>query len=400
MDAQADESLAWIAEHAANVSLPADWVEIDDNSGGKAYYHPKTKRVQRRHPVLAKYRQFIKKMRQFRERAGTAEKKVRPHMAVILNEVMNRCHRELPPVTPEILERTAALLGVDTAVDQKLATRIKRSIESLAEEQYDIAVRACDKADIDGFLRSLREEQIAMEVLNKPDGVIMCSEFEDIPACVKCDQCMDYFSLEGFARTHHSGKRKEHTTVKCEQVACSVHRHEFATCEVEGRLLCDRAYEEIVVQQPLFRQKRRRFLGGLFCSEYEGRRAEVLCEDCPDLFCWEAFIELHNHGHRREHSYLQLDASGQPSRQGVICPPEEAEKLLSRVRLARDGGAWLAFRDDQLNAYWYHLCDKVVTKENPYLGSGALGLDALDSDPQGRRPVRPPPRLERSRRGF
>ena len=33
------------------------------------------------------------------------------------------------------------------------------------------------------------------------------------------------------------------------------------------------------------------------------------------------------------------------------------------------GGAWLAFRDDQLTTYWYNLRDKVVTQANPYLGA-------------------------------
>ena len=45
----------------------------------------------------------------------------------------------------------------------------------------------------------------------------------------------------------------------------------------------------------------------------------------------------------------------------------EANRILHRAIRAREGGPWLAFRDDQLTTYWYHLDDKVVTHENPYL---------------------------------
>ena len=47
----------------------------------------------------------------------------------------------------------------------------------------------------------------------------------------------------------------------------------------------------------------------------------------------------------------------------------QASQLLRRAKLAREGGPWLAFWDDQLTTYWYHLRDKVVTFENPYFGS-------------------------------
>ena len=52
-------------------------------------------------------------------------------------------------------------------------------------------------------------------------------------------------------------------------------------------------------------------LGGLSCSEYPATVAEVLCEDCSDLYCWEAFIELHRRGNRLRHVPLRLDAEGQ-----------------------------------------------------------------------------------------
>lgn len=368
LDMAKDEQLLWIAEHAAHVDLPPDWSKFDDENGNPAYYHAKTKRLTTQHPIVTKYKTFVEKVRKFQERMGTTNRKVKPHLAVIMNEVLNRIYRDLPPMTPEILERLAILLYIDTNTEHNLTRRVKVAIESYAEDQYDIAVTVQLKADMDAFLAEVRHEQIFLEVLSKPDQVIMCTEIESQPARVKCEQCKDFFSLEGFASTHSTGKRKNHTTQKCEQTVCSIYTDQLATCEVENTLFCDKAYAEVAQRQPHIRQKRKKVLGGLACSEYAGQVAEVLCEECSDLFCWEAFIELHRRGNRMRHVPLRLDGEGQLYRSGELLSPEECARLIDRVRLAREGGPWLAFQDDQLNTYWYHLTDKVTTVVNPYLG--------------------------------
>ncbi|CAK9056840.1 Ribonuclease H [Durusdinium trenchii] len=122
----------------------------------------------------------------------------------------------------------AVLMYIDTTIEHDTTRRLKIAIESYAEDeggegedQYDIALQAQQKADMDTFLHEVRNEQIRLDVLNKPDAVIMCTEIEGQPARVKCEQCKDFFSLEGFAATHATGKRKNHTTVKCEQTTCS-----------------------------------------------------------------------------------------------------------------------------------------------------------------------------------
>jgi len=367
IDPEKEEQLLWIAHHAANVELPPEWVEFEDDDGNEAYYHAKTKQLTTQHPIMTKYKNFVDKVRKFQERMGTVGRKVKPHLAVIMNEVLNRIYRELPPITPELLERLTVLLYIDINIEHDLTRRVKIAIESYAEDQYDIALQAQQKADMDAFLNEVRMEQVRLEVLNKPDAVIMCTEIENQPARVKCEQCKDFFSLEGFASTHSTGKRKNHTTVKCEQTTCSVYPDQLATCEVDNTLFCDRAYEEVANRQPHIRQKRKKVLGGLACSEYSNTVAEVLCEDCSDLYCWEAFIELHRRGNRIRHVPLRLDAEGQLYRAGELLPPEECARLIDRARLAREGGAWLAFQDDQLSTYWYHLSDKVTTPQNPYL---------------------------------
>lgn len=367
LDPKEDAELLWIAEHAGHVELPPDWTDFVDDKGEKAYYQPKTKRLTTQHPIVRKYKDFVEKVRNFRERMGTLNQKVKPHLAVIMNEVLNRIYKELPPVTPEIIERLGVLLYIDTSVEWGLTRRVKIAIEAYAEDQYDIAQQAFQKADMDAFLNEVRNEQIRAEVLTKPDTVIMCTEIDKQPARVKCEQCKDFFSFEGFAATHSTGKRKNHTTLKCEQTTCSLYTDQLATCEVDNTLFCDKAYDEVAKRQPHLRQKRKIILGGLACSEYAGKRAEVMCEDCSDLFCWEAFIELHRRGNRLRHVPLRLDEEGQLWRSGNLLSPEECARLIDRARMAREGGPWLAFSDDQLNTYWFHLADRVTTTMNPYL---------------------------------
>jgi hypothetical protein len=367
LDRDKDQNLLWIAEHAAKVELPPDWVDFHDDEGEKAYYQPKTKRLIKVHPVIMKYHSFVKKVRDFQQHTGSLAKKLKPHLAVVINEVLNRCYRELPPITPEILERICVLMCIDTTIEHQLTRRVKLAIEAYAEDQYDIAMTAGQKAEMDGFIDEVRDEQIRLEVESKPDTVIMCTEVEGVPARLKCEQCKDFFSNEGFASTHNTGKRKHHTTLKCEQTTCSVYTDQLATCEVDNILFCDKAYEEVAERQPHIRQKRKKILGGLACSEYAGKRAEVLCEDCSDLYCWEAFIELHRRGNRMRHVPLQVDADGQLYRAGELLSPEEGARLIDRARLAKEGGPWLAFQDDQLSSYWYHLRDKITTTVNPYL---------------------------------
>eukprot|EP00928_Gymnodinium_smaydae_P031495 TRINITY_DN23095_c0_g3_i1.p1 TRINITY_DN23095_c0_g3~~TRINITY_DN23095_c0_g3_i1.p1 ORF type:complete len:664 (+),score=114.55 TRINITY_DN23095_c0_g3_i1:61-2052(+) len=361
------DAFGWIAERAAHAELPSGWVQFHDDDGRPAFYNEKLKRVTRQHPMITRFKRFVDKTMKLAERSENVVKKLRPHVGVFLNEIMNRCHRNLPPVTPEIIERLAVLLNINVALDHRLTKRIKATIDLYAEDQYDMCLAAHQKVDVDRFIAAIREEQLAVEVFEKPEGSIMCSEIDGLPATLKCEQCMDHFSAEGFARTHRGGKRLQHTTLRCEQVVCSVYPLELASVEVDNMLFCERAYEECCHKNPSLRQKKRRLLGGIRCSEHPERKAEVLCEECSDFFCWEAFVELHNKGNRQRHVALKLDADGTLRRGREPVPPEETSRLLERARVAREGGPWLAFSDDQYDTYWYHLSDKIVTTLNPYL---------------------------------
>ena len=61
------------------------------------------------------------------------------------------------------------------------------AMDWFVEEQYDISLATGVKADIDAFVAHLRHEQI-QDMMSQPDGIIMCSELDGLPATVKCEE--------------------------------------------------------------------------------------------------------------------------------------------------------------------------------------------------------------------
>merc|ERR1719160_1420239 len=169
IDLRLDREYLWVAEFAAEMTLPSEWTRIEDENGEAAYYHPKTKRLTKTHPITTKYRHLFDKLKKYKERTGMMDKEAEPYVAMVLNEVLNRCNRELPPMTPEILERMALLFGVNTSEEFSLTRKLKMSTEAYAEDQYDLAVQAHQKADVSTFLHDIRTEQVRIDVLDKPE---------------------------------------------------------------------------------------------------------------------------------------------------------------------------------------------------------------------------------------
>lgn len=73
--------------------------------------------------------------------------------------------------------------------------------------------------------------------------------------------------------------------------------------------------------------------------------------------------------------HLTIDNTGQIFRGGFLVPPEEAQVLTDRARSTVESGPWLPFRDDNLNMYWYHLVDKVVTQHSPHDDGPPVALE-------------------------
>ena len=126
-----NDVMLWLAENAARAELPDGWIAFDDDAGRPAYYQEKRKLVVRQHPMLARYQSYAARIRNFYQRMSEKQaldgvRKIRAHLAVVLNEALNRCHRELPSITPEMLERASLLLAIDTSSEFGLSTKARR----------------------------------------------------------------------------------------------------------------------------------------------------------------------------------------------------------------------------------------------------------------------------------
>lgn len=364
----------WIATLSMNSALPVGWNEFQDDMDQTAYYHPKTKRLQKTHPMLDRFSRLYRKCKAFNERASKLEsqRKQESMITVIMNEVLNRCNRELPPVTPEIIERLALLFAINTAEDFKMTTKLKIVASEFAEQQYDVlsaTAGARTKLTVQGLIDQVRKDMVRIEVIEKPESTVMCCEYPDKPAVVKDMVTFDFYSLEGFAATHSQGKRRNHETAKVEQIVCSIFPSRLATCEVDHTYFSNEGYRVALHKNPNLRSKHLKMVGGYRCMEYPERTADLLTEDTLEFLSWEGYFKLHRRRAltgRLYHYLLTIDEDGYFYRMGQKLPAEERSRLVDKACFVSDGGPWVAFQDDQLDAYWYNFADKAVTHTNPY----------------------------------
>merc|ERR1712093_473004 len=299
----------------------------------------------------------------------------------------SRVQKNLPVATPEIIEKLAVLLKVDTADEFFLVRCLKQSLEAYVEKRFHGGTLVQDMMEPLDFLRRVRKQQVKVDVIKTPDHIIMCQECEAKSAVVKCEQCKDYFCQDCFNATHSTGKRRAHLTSDVEQLVCAAYDDRVATCQCVqcGLFYSDQGFEDIHAYRPELRNHLKRVINGLVCLECEHFNASVLCEDCVDLFCTECFIKPHRKGKRRQHVHLTIDNTGQIFRGGFLVPPEEAQVLTDRARSTVETGPWVPFRDDDLKVFWYHLLDKVSIEQSPVdpvTGvSASVGLDPPPDSP-------------------
>lgn len=362
-----DREWMWLAEEAANSELPPEWAEIETDKGETAYYKEETKLLVTYHPILNKFKSLYMEQKEFLEKADKflAGEAILTSVSQIVNEVLNRCHRALPPVTPELVEQLSLVIGVNTNVQFSLCLQLRNMLEELAERQYEVALMSKQSVDPSDFLNKIRKAVIRICVIAKKDPLMMCQECEERSARKKCEQCRDFFCIECFTKTHVSGKRRDHTTQAIKQCPCGVcDKQEASTTSLNSsENYCDSC---LVLKMDMLGGHRMKVIAGLKCSECDTEQATIMCEECCDLFCTECFLELHRKGKRRVHTQLILDNDGQLIRAGVKLPPEETQQLIAKARFAGAGGPWVAFKDDQYTTYWYHFGDKIITRRSPY----------------------------------
>eukprot|EP00392_Amoebophrya_sp_AT5.2_P009588 g9616.t1 len=385
-------------EEVTKAMTAACWACAWFSSG---YFHPDTKVLSNTHPVLDKFETFICQQRDFAKNhdphVGTmSTEQLCAKLGVVLDGILNRYNKGLPPVTPEIVESVALYFSIPTEKEYQLALQLRSSLEGYVDMAYQRTLVTNDLVNPMGFLKRMRKEIIKRCVLEKETPILMCQECECKSATLKCKG--DFWCADCFAACHATGKRKFYKTEPVYQNVCDICDQVPAVLVSmeSGTRTCDGCYQK----------NRNKFVGhrmkyikvGLPCNEcpafvlqtvddpdessfddpedelrygtrtfHKDCRAEILCEDCCELFCNECFVELHRRRKRLEHVYCTINAEGQLVRQGMELPPEESSQLINKARLTAEGGYYVPFKDDQFNTYWYHFRDKIVTHQNPYL---------------------------------
>merc|ERR1712070_764509 len=239
-----------------------------------------------------------------------------------------------------------------------------QTLEAYVEKKFELSTFNYDLQDPVEFLRQIRKKQNQVDVIKKPNSIVMCQECEKKAAVVKCEQCKDYFCQDCFNSTHATGKRRAHVTSDVEQLVCAAYEDRVATCQCVqcGLFYSDEGFlyvHAFDASRPDLRNHLKRVINGLVCLECEHYNASVLCEDCVDLFCTECFIKLHRKGKRRQHVHLTIDNTGQIFRGGFLVPPEERESLIKMARATKQDDPEIAFKDDNFRTYLYNLKTKV-----------------------------------------
>jgi hypothetical protein len=375
MDVVNEPQYMWIAEEAARADLPLDWKELHNEDGETLYYHTTRKSLQKEHPLIERYKKIYQKKRGYMklvQQGDTGDVSESPSYKLndIISQVINRASQGKPPSEPRIILGLAELLNVDPKKEFYLVRCIKQTLEAYVEKKFELSTFLMDLREPVEFLRQIRKKQNQVDVIRKPNSIVMCQECEKKAAVVKCEQCKDFFCQDCFNGTHSTGKRRAHITSDVEQLVCAAYEDRVATCQCVqcGLFYSDEGFlyvHAFDASRPDLRRHLKRVINGLVCLECEHYNASVLCEDCVDLFCTECFIKLHRKGKRRQHVHLTIDNTGQIFRGGFLVPPEEAQVLTDRARSTVETGPWVPFRDDDLKVYWYHLIEQQTIDQPP-----------------------------------
>jgi hypothetical protein len=332
------------------------------------------KRLQKEHPLIERYKKIYQKTRgyqkQVQQDAGESKESMNDKLNDVISKVINRASEGKPPSEPRIILALAELLNIDPKKEFYLVRCIKQTLEAYVEKRFELSTFLMDLREPVEFLRQIRKKQNQVDVIRKPNSIVMCQECEKKAAVVKCEQCKDFFCQDCFNGTHSTGKRRAHITSDVEQLVCAAYEDRVATCQCVqcGLFYSDEGFlyvHAFDASRPDLRNHLKRVINGLVCLECEHYNASVLCEDCVDLFCTECFIKLHRKGKRRQHVHLTIDNTGQIFRGGFLVPPEEAQVLTDRARSTVETGPWVPFRDDDLKVFWYHLIDQTNVDQPP-----------------------------------
>ena len=94
----------------ARAALPSrDWREVNNEDGETMYYHLRTKRLQKLHPLLEQYSGLYHKQASFVKMSSSGQSSDMDsngtRLSSIVTEILNRVTSRLPPMNPDIVEK-------------------------------------------------------------------------------------------------------------------------------------------------------------------------------------------------------------------------------------------------------------------------------------------------------
>eukprot|EP00922_Rhytidocystis_sp_ex-Travisia-forbesii_P053622 GHVS01079585.1.p1 GENE.GHVS01079585.1~~GHVS01079585.1.p1 ORF type:complete len:300 (-),score=48.68 GHVS01079585.1:16-915(-) len=298
----------WIAEQAADASIPEGWQEVVDQSGETVYYNSHQQKLQRVHPLVERFARLYHKHKAFYQHTQelqaipNATDESEANLKNLISKIRRRVeHLQLPPCTPQILEKLAALCRVDTNREFYLVRSLKVTLEGYIKNRLSLETLVRDVASPLSILRGIEEQQTRFPFPRMPTTLLLCTECEARAAVCRCVECKDLFCRGCFSRLHSNGRRREHTPARIEQLACSGCDRMLPSsqCLQCGLFFCSPCFEKAHSTRAELLHHTKQMITGLVCLECEQLTATVVCEPCADLLCTGCFGKLHKKGQRR-----------------------------------------------------------------------------------------------------
>eukprot|EP00921_Rhytidocystis_pertsovi_P019583 GHVQ01031102.1.p1 GENE.GHVQ01031102.1~~GHVQ01031102.1.p1 ORF type:complete len:372 (+),score=25.46 GHVQ01031102.1:1545-2660(+) len=306
IDPTDEPQFLWIAEEAARAPVPEGWQEIEGDFGEVYYYNSGLQKLQKVHPLIERFSKLYHKHKTYfkltHKPLQSPLEQQAGELKNIISDVERRVHHlQLPPCTPDIIERVAVLCRIDTTTEFYVTRSLKATFEEYVRNRRSLETLLRDLSSPLNIIRDIKEQQGRFEPPRMPGCLVLCSECHNRSAIYKCNECLDGYCQQCFDIIHKNGNRREHVPVRVHQLACSGCDRVLPSCQCLqcGLFFCDACFEKCHSTRADLLLHVKQLITGLVCLECEQFNASILCENCTDLFCTECYMKLHRQGTRR-----------------------------------------------------------------------------------------------------
>ena len=369
IDLALQPEFAWIAEAAAAAKTPPGWQEVQNASGNTLYVHSTMKLSQKDHPLLSKFKQFYESQLKFAKRRGFLKGnqrivQIQETITRTIDTALVKLRNDTLPIDPSALEQVCECFNIDSTIHFHQVHSLKQALDIFVDRQFSVLSAIAVKVDHQGFIHAAREILVKSVISENFTEILLCQECQKKATRLKCEQCKDFFCNDCFSSTHAMGKRKAHETSVVAQTVCSICDCRAATMDLildptGSKLTCNPCYALLVSENRDVSNYPRRLLYELVCSECQHFKANIICKDCFDLFCFECHIKLHLRGKRLYHSVVTIDDRGSLWSDGKELPPSAVHSLIEECQeRTSEECQWVKFEDGM----WYNLATRATTR--------------------------------------